>query len=209
MAVATVSETVPGSVWPLILRMRPGLRLADPSEFYEFCQENAPWQFERTAQGELIVKMPTGGESGKRNALLNYQLVGWALRDGSGSYFDSNTGFELTGGAMRAPDAAWVLDKRLAALTSEQKEKFLPIVPDFVVELRSRTDRLAPLLDKLEEWCTEGVRLSLLLDPTTRRVHVYRLGVEPQLLENPATVDCSPELPGFVLDIKAIFDVAL
>ncbi|MBB6048465.1 Uma2 family endonuclease [Armatimonas rosea] len=209
MATTTASETLPESVWPLILRMRPGLRLTDPEEFYDFCQANAPWQFERTAKGELIVTMPTGGESGKRNALLNYQLVGWALRDGSGSYFDSNTGFELPGGAMRAPDAAWVTNARLAALSPEQKEKFLPLLPDFVIELRSKTDRLAPLQEKMEEWRDTGVRLSLLLDPTTRRVHVYRPGTEPQILEDPATVDCSPELPGFLLDTKAIFDVTL
>lgn len=206
-----VSPTEPfsESLWPLIFRMRPGSRLTDPDDFYAFCQDNAPWEFERTAKGELIVKMPTGGESGGRNALLNYQLVGWALRDATGVSFDSNTGFELTGGAMRAPDAAWVRKSRLALLTAEQKKKFLPLAPDFVVELRSETDRLSDLKDKLAEYISEGVRLALLLDPILRKVHVYRPNQAPFVLDDPDTIDCSLELSGFLLDVKTIFDTAL
>lgn len=207
--VATETERPIESLWPMVFRFREGMRLMDSEDFYTFCQDNAPWQFERTAKGELIVKMPTGGESGGRNALINYQLVGWALRDASGVSFDSNTGFEFAGGAMRAPDAAWVRKSRLAVLTTEQKKKFLPLAPDFVVELRSETDRLSELRSKLADYIADGVLLALLLDPITRRVHVYRPEAEPVLLEDPATVDCSPELPGFVLDVKAIFDTTI
>lgn len=209
MSTATLpASPPPETIWPLSFRLRPGLRITEPDDFYLFCQDNAPWEFERTARGELIIKMPAGGLSGKRNALLNYQLVAWALHYG-GSYFDSNTGFELPGGAMRAPDAAWVRADALAGLTAEEKEKFLPVVPDFVVELRSRTDRRDDLTAKMQEYCEAGVRLGLLLDPEERRVHVYRPDTEPTVLDDPATIDCSPELPGFVLDVKAVFDLTV
>ena len=110
---------------------------------------------------------------------------------------------------MRSPDASWVRKTRLEILTAADRQRFLPLAPDFVAELRSESDRLAPLQEKMQEYLTAGVSLALLLDPTTRRATVYRPGQEPQSLENPATLDCSPELSGFVLDINAIFDAGL
>lgn len=110
---------------------------------------------------------------------------------------------------MRSPDAAWVSKTRLDTLTTEQKKRFLPLAPDFAAELRSESDNLALLQEKLEEYIACGVRLALLLDPTTRTVHVYRPATEPHVLENPQTLDCSPELPGLTLDIAAIFDADL
>ncbi|MBB6048629.1 Uma2 family endonuclease [Armatimonas rosea] len=106
---------------------------------------------------------------------------------------------------MRSPDVAWISKSRLAALTTEQKKKFLPLAPDFAAELRSETDSLSLLQDKMAEYIACGVRLALLIDPTTHRVHVYRPNTEPQVLENPTTVDCSPELPGFILDTQPLF----
>ena len=204
---APISEAV--SVWPLVLRYRPGLNLADREQFFAFCQDNAPYQIERDAQGGIVVKMPTGGESGNRNFELTTQLGIWTRADGTGRGFDSNTGFDLPSGAMRSPDASWVKKERLDALTAEQKRKFLPLAPDFAVELRSETDGLRTLQDKMQEYLESGVRLAILLDPLSRRAWVYRPGVAVALHEDPAVLDGSPELPGFVLDIRAIFDAQL
>ena len=186
-----------------------GFDLANRENFFEFCQANATWQIERNSRGEIVVKMPTGGESGFRNAELTAQLVVWSRLNGAGRAFDSNTGFDLPNGAMRSPDASWVSKARLATLTAGQKKKFLPLAPDFAAELCSETDSLALLQEKMEEYMACGVRLALLLDPTTRNVHVYRPNTEPQVLETPQTLDCSPELPGLTLDIAAIFDAEL
>ena len=186
-----------------------GFDLANPEHFYAFCQASAPWRIERNAKGEIVIKMPTGGESSNRNFELNLQLGIWVKQDGTGRGFDSSGGFDLPNGAMRAPDAAWVSKARLDTLTAEQKKRFLPLAPDFAVELRSETDGLALLQEKMEEYITCGVRLALLLDPTTRKAHLYRPNAEPQVLENPQTLDCSPELPGLTLDIAAIFDAEL
>lgn len=205
---STAVESVP-SLFPLLFKIRPGARLSDPEDFFLFCQDNAPWEFERSAKGELVIKMPTGGESGARNLQLSMLLGIWALADGTGMGFDSNTGFELPGGALRAPDAAWVRKDRLAALTLEQKRKFLPLSPDFVVELRSDTDRLTDLQAKMQEYIDAGVALGILLDPDQRRAWIYRPGAAPVECDDPATLDCAPELPGFVLDTRALFDVAL
>ena len=208
-AVTTTLERIPDSVWPIILRQRVGQNLANPEDFYEFCQDNEPWQIERSASGALEVAMPAGWETGSRNQELSGQLWLWARQDGTGRAADSSAGFELPGGAMRSPDASWVRKTRLETLTAADRQRFLPLAPDFVAELRSESDRLAPLQEKMEEYITAGVSLALLLDPTTRRVTVYRPNLEPVSMDNPTTLDCSPELPGFVLDVKAIFDAGL
>lgn len=204
-AATTALEKVPDLAWPIILRQRPGQNLANPDDFFEFCQDNEPWRIERNASGALEVTMPAGWESGSRNQELSGQLWLWARQDGTGIAADSSAGFELPGGGMRSPDASWVRKARLEALSASDRQKFLPLAPDFVAELRSESDRLVLLQEKLVEYVASGVLLALLLDPITRRVHVYRPEAEPAVLEDPVTVDCSPELPGFVLDVKAIF----
>ncbi|MCX6369085.1 MAG: Uma2 family endonuclease [Armatimonadetes bacterium] len=182
-----------------------GFDLDNPEHFFEFCRVNAVWRIERNAQGEVVVRMPTGAESGNRNFELIMQLGNWVKRDGTGRGFDSSTGFDLPNGAMRSPDASWVSKARLAALTAEQKKRFLPLAPDFAAELRSETDSLTLLQEKMEEYIACGVRLALLIDPTQSKVHVYRPGASPQVLNNPTAVDCSPELPSFLLDTIALF----
>lgn len=207
MAAATTTlERVPDSVWPIILHQRPGQNLANREDFYEFCRDNEPWRIERGASGALEVAMPAGWETGNRNQELSGQLWLWARQEGAGRAADSSAGFELPGGAMRSPDASWVRKTRLESLTATDRQRFLPLAPDFVAELRSESDRLAPLQEKMQEYLDAGVSLALLLDPTTRRVTVYRPNQEPIFLDNPTTVDCSPELPGFILNVKAIFD---
>ena len=206
VAATTTLERIPDSVWPIILRQRAGQNLANPEDFYEFCQDNEPWRIERSASGALEVAMPAGWETGSRNQELSGQLWLWARQDGTGRAADSSAGFELPGGAMRSPDASWVRKSRLDTLTAADRQRFLPLAPDFVAELRSESDRLVPLQEKMQEYITAGVSLALLLDPTNRRVSLYRPGQELIILENPTTIDCSPELSGFVLDIQAIFD---
>ena len=126
----------------ITLRLSPAIEITD-DEFFAFCQLNRDLRFERTAEGDIIVMAPTGGETGNRNADITAQLVTWTKRDGTGAAFDSSTGFKLPNGADRSPDGSWVRKSRLAALTHEQKLKFLPLCPDFVIELLSPTDALS------------------------------------------------------------------
>src|ERR671932_2756854 len=149
---------------------------------------------------------PTVGETGNRNAILTTFLTTWALRDGTGAAFDSSTGFNLPNGATRAPDAAWVRRERLAALTAEQKKRFLPLCPDFVVELRSPSDRLAVIQDKMKEYMDNGARLGWLIDVPNREVYVYRPGTEAERVDEASELSGEPELPGFVLDLRAIWE---
>ena len=135
---------------PLVLQLRPTVEITD-DRFFEFCQRNDFWRIERTAQGDILITPPAGGETGSQNAELITQLRSWAKRDKSGVAFDSNTGFKLPNQATRSPDAAWVHRTRLKPLTKEQKEKFIPLCPDFVIELRSPSDRLSTLQDKMQE----------------------------------------------------------
>lgn len=191
------------------LRLRGGLDLTNKHDFGLFCDDNPDWRIERSPHGELVIEMPTKGSTGAQNALLTAFLTMWALREGTGIAFDSSAGFELPSGAMRSADASWVRKSQLASLTDEQKQEFLPLVPEVIFELRSSSDRLKTLQDKMQEWQSAGVKLGVLLDPQERQVHVYRLGQAPQPLSTPATLDCSPELEGFVLDTQALFDAAI
>ncbi len=171
----------------VVIHLRPALEITD-EQFFLLCQVNRDLRFERTAQGDLIVMPPTGWTTGNRNAEITMQLRAWAKQDGRGVATDSSTGFKLPNGADRSPDAAWIQRERLANLTTEEKEKFLPLCPDFVIELRSPTDKLAVVQAKMAEYIANGAQLGWLLDPETRRVHVYRCGAEPDILENAEAV---------------------
>ena len=155
---------------PVVLRTAPALEM-DEEQFFQFCQLNKDLRIERTAEGNLEIMPPTGGETGNRNFKIALQLGVWTESDGTGVAFDSSTGFRLPDGATRSPDAAWVRRERLADLTADQKQKFLPLCPDFVVELRSPTDSLPLLQDKMEEYIENGARLGWLIDrmPTGRQ----------------------------------------
>jgi Uma2 family endonuclease len=192
-------------IHPVVLKLKPAINLTD-DQLFELCQLNRDWRIEYTAQGELIVMPPTGGENSNRNAELTYQVQAWTRRDQAGVAFDSSGGFKLPNGATRSPDAAWVRRSRLAGLTREQKQKFLPLCPDFVIELRSPTDNLQAVLDKMQEYLDNGAQLGWLLDPVTRRVHVYVPQRSPEILEAPSTVSADPLLPGFVLDLQKIWE---
>jgi Uma2 family endonuclease len=188
----------------LPLRVRAAVPLSD-DELFELCQVNRDLRIERTADGEIWVMPPTGGETGRQNASLNLQLGRWSELDGSGVCFDSSTGFILPNGAERSPDAAWVALPRWHALTAEDRAKFPPICPDFIIELRSRTDDVGKLQAKMEEYRACGARLGWLIDPVDRRVHVYRPGTEVEILDAPATVSGDPVLRNFALDLRRIW----
>jgi Uma2 family endonuclease len=174
-------------------------------QFYQLCQDNEDLRLELTAQGELIIMPPTGGTTGVRNASINYQLTGWALRDGTGLSFDSSTMFSLPNGAKRSPDGAWVSQVRWDKLTQGERESFVPLCPDFVVELRSRTDSLKFLQDKMEEYIANGALLGFLIDPKSKQVYVFRPNRSFERFDDPQTVSGDPELPGFVMDLTEIW----
>jgi Uma2 family endonuclease len=193
---------------PLVLHTRPVFEMSD-EVFFDFCQTNREWRIERSAEGEILIMPPTGGETGNQNAIFNAFLTLWALQDGTGVSFNSSSGFDLPNRATRSPDAAWVKKSRLAALTPEQKKRFLPLCPDFVIELSSPSDHLKMLQDKMQEYIDNGAQLGWLLDTPNRRVYVYRPGKAVECLENPATISGDPELPGFVLDLAPIWEPSL
>ena len=185
--------------------VEPGYRMTE-DEYYDFCQANADLRIERTAEGEIVIMAPTGGETGYRNHDLTVQLGIWARQDRRGRAFDSNTEFILPNQAARSPDASWVERSRLAALTREQKRKFVPLCPDFVVELTSPSDRLAQVQAKMREWIENGARLGWLLDADNRTAYVYRPGREPEKLLGPTEIAGEGPVAGFVLDLKEIWD---
>lgn len=189
---------------PLVLPARRGPG-ADTA-FEEFCRANRELQIEQTTQGEWIIMAPTGFETGGRNSEISRQLGNWARRDGMGIAADSSTGYILPDGSRRSPDASWVLKSRLAELTPEQKRCFLPLAPDFALELRSPSDSLADTQAKMAEYRANGVRLGWLVDAAERRVYVYRLGQEVEFLDAPETVTAGPEMPEFVLELALIWE---
>ena len=191
---------------PLVVHTRPVIDM-DEKQFFQFCQLNRDLQIERTSEGDILITAPEAGSSGRGSSRLNAVFEQWAERDGAGQVFGSSTGFTLPNGAMRSPDVAWVRNERLDALTEEEWQKFLPLCPDFVLELRSPSDAMGALQKKMEEYRENGAQLGWLLDPVSKRVHVYRPGAAVEVLDNPASVAGEPVLRGFVLDVLQIWAV--
>lgn len=186
----------------LILNLRPIIELTD-EQFFQLCQNNRDLRLERTAEGELIVMPPTGWGSGNRNAKLTARVEHWADADGTGLAFDSSTGFKLPNGADRSPDASWVKRERLEALNPDPA-RFLPMAPDFATELRSASDNLKTVQQKMQEYIDCGVRLGWLIDPQNQRVEIYRPGRGIEVLESPTSLSGEDVLPGFMLDLTGI-----
>jgi Uma2 family endonuclease len=174
-------------------------------QLLELSSLNRVLRLELTAKGELVVMPPTGAETGRRNLGLAAQLWVWAKRDGNGMAFDSSADFTLSNGAVRSPDVSWVTRSRLEALSAEQREKFAPLCPDFVIELHSPGESLRIVQEKMREYTENGSRLGWLIDPEYNRVHVYRPDSLVQQLENPQTISGEPVLPGFVLDLREVW----
>src|SRR5438105_3142625 len=189
---------------PLIVHTRPAIDM-DDEQFFQFCQLNRDLQIERTAEGDIIIMAPEAGSSGLGGSELLLSIGSWAKRDGTGQLFGPSTGFNLPNGATRSPDVAWVRNERVDALTDKEWQRFLPLCPDFVLELRSPSDRVSNLQTKMEEYLQNGAQLGWLLDPATKRVHIYRPGAAVQVLENPASLSGEPLLHGFVLDVPQIW----
>lgn len=179
------------------------LELTD-EQFFQLCQNNRDLRFERTANGELIIMSPTGSETGRRNSGLNFQLTAWNIQNNLGVVFDSSSGFKLPDGSDISPDSAWVRRDRWDALTPEQKEKFAPICPDFVVELRSASDSLEKLRAKMKVYIKNGSKLGWLLDRKNRQVEISRPDRDVEIRYSPATLSGEDVLPGFVLDLSDI-----
>jgi len=191
---------------PLVLRFTPLLKRMTDDEFYEFCRLNADLDIELTSEGDLIIMPPTGGKTGARNAILGARLTMWTLENKDGKAFDSSTVFTLPNGAKRSPDFACVRNERWEALTEDEQEKFPPLCPDFVVELRSRTDILANLQRKMEEYMANGAQLGWLIDPLEHRVYVYHPNSAVEQLNAPQTISGEPLLRGLTLDLQEIWD---
>lgn len=199
---------VQGAEMHLEIDLRPLPDLSE-REFVALCAANPDLRFERTSQGDILIMPPAGGESGFRNLGIGAALYAWSRADGSGAAFDSSTGFRLPNGATRSPDAAWLRRVRLEGLTPEEKRRFLPLCPDFVIELRSPIDRLVDLQAKMEEYLANGLRLGWLIDPDTRVVAVYRPTQPVERLDHPARIAGDPELPGFELDLGEVWEPGL
>jgi Uma2 family endonuclease len=190
----------------LVVDFSPLATKVSDAEFAELCRLNPELQIERTSEGELVIVAPTGGKTGRRNVRLILAFGRWAEKDGTGQSFDSSTLFALPNGARRSPDLSWIRNERWDSLTPQQQEEFPPLCPDFVVELRSRTDRLTTLQEKMEEYIANGVQLGWLIDPLERKVHIYRPGAAAEVLDDPKEVSGEPLLKGFVLDVQALWD---
>ena len=174
-------------------------------EFFQLCQNNRDLRFERTAAGEIIIMPPTGSDTGNRNFDIAVELGIWNKQTKLGKGFDSSTGFKLSNGKDVSPDVAWIKKERWHSLTPEQQNKFAPIAPDFVIELRSASDNLKLLQEKMQEYIANGVKLAWLIDRKQRKVFIYRPNCGVEELDNPQTLTGEDILPGFVLDLSEIW----
>ncbi len=180
-------------------------RQMTPDEFWEFCSRNRKLRAELTKDGDVIIMAPTGFESSKLNLEILLQLGKWARRDKTGTVTESNGAYILPNGATYAPDAAWIKSERLEPFSDEEKQRFLPLCPDFVIELRSSSDSLSKLRLKMDEWIENGARLAWLVDPFQKKVYIYRPGSEQQISDDPASISGEDVLPGFELDLTKVW----
>jgi Uma2 family endonuclease len=191
----------------LLLELPPEIALhVTPEQFELLSIANRDLQLERTATGELIVNPPTGGETGYRSSKITYFLVRWIEEEGGyGIPFDSSTGFYLPNGAHRSPDAAWLTSERWESLSEKEKRGFIPLCPDFVVELRSPSDSLGKAQEKMREYRENGARLGWLIDPKTKKAEIYRPNAEVEVLDNPRQLSGADVLVGFTLDLTRVW----
>lgn len=202
----TISSSPPPDLDALVIRFGPLKDAVTDDEFYDFCAANPDLRIEMSSEGEMIIMLPVGSEGAKRNFNLTTAFGAWVKSDGRGVGFDSSAGFKLPNGAKRSPDLSWILRERWNVLPKNQRKKFAPICPDFVVELRSETDSLEMLKTKMEEYLANGARLGWLIDPLDRKVYLYRPAVSVEVIDNPLIISGEPLLEGFVLDLSEVFD---
>lgn len=192
----------------LYVRLAPAVTLTE-EQFFEFCQINRRLKIERTPEGDILIMPPAGGETSNRNARLIFSFMNWANQNQLGFVFDSSGGFVLPDGSIASPDVAWVKKERLTTLTAEQKKRFIPLCPDFVLELRSPSDNLEPLKAKMKMYLSNGVQLAWLVNPEEQEIWVYRPGQEPQQLTQISQISGDPELPGLLVPLASIWNPEL
>ncbi|MDB9452305.1 Uma2 family endonuclease [Dolichospermum circinale CS-547] len=175
-------------------------------QFYQLCQINEDWKLEQTAKGELIIMPPVGAISGNRESEFNADVVIWNRQTKLGKVFSSSTVFTLPNGGKRSPDVAWIANERWESLTIQEKEKFAKICPDFVIELRSRTDSLSQLQEKMQEYLNSGLRLGWLIDPQNQQVEIYRQNQSVEIVSLPTSLSGENVLPGFILELPIFKD---
>ena len=205
MPTVKAPAVAPGVVLPRRVELKVRALGITGDAFLKLCADNGELRLELTADGELIIMPPMGLESGWQLQELAMQVGNWAKLDGTGVVFSSNAGYTLPNGAVRAPDVSWMPLHRWEALSREEQTGFGHTFPDFVIELRSPSDRLAEVQGKMAEYMANGVRLGWLVDPQQRRVHIYRSGQPVEVLDAPLAVSGELVLSGFVLDLSAIF----
>ena len=175
-------------------------------QFYQLCQINEDWKLEQTAKGELIIMPPVGAISGNRESDFNGYVWLWNLQTKLGKVFSSSTVFTLPNGGKRSPDVAWIANERWDSLSIQEKEKFAKICPDFVIELRSRTDSLSQLQEKMQEYLNSGLRLGWLIDPQNQQVEIYRQNQSVEIISLPTSLSEENVLPGFILELPVFKD---
>ncbi len=204
MTIATSTPNTAVDTQPVLLDVSNARLTVTSEQFDRLCIDNPDLRLELTPDLELIVMAPTGGESGRKNFKLSGQLFVWNERTELGEAFDSSTGYDLTtfGGGKPSPDVSWIEKSRLEGVNIVG---LIPIVPDFAIELRSATDSMSEIKAKMEKYQRVGVRLGLLVNPQNKQVEIYRQGKEPEILESPASIDCTEVMPGFILDMSRIW----
>jgi Uma2 family endonuclease len=190
----------------MIFDVGPILPRITDEEFERICAQNPDLRIEMTSEGKMIIMLPVVMDGGNRNFKLTGRFAAWVEADGSGVGFDSSTGFTLPNGAKRSPDASWMRRERWEALTPQQRNEFGHLCPDFVIELRSKSDRLKTLQEKMEEYIENGAQLGWLIDPLQHKVYLYRPDAPVEILDHPLTLSGEPLLPGFVLNLDGIID---
>lgn len=174
-------------------------------EFFRFCQDNRDFKFEREANGQIVLMSPTHYLTGKQNNEILYQLTAWNKKRKLGECVDSDTGFYLSNGAMRNPDAAWISHQRLKEVSPKDLRSFLSICPNFIVELRSGSDSINELHAKMEEWINNGCLLGWLIDADEETVYIYRPGKEVEQHTNfDQPISGDPVLPEFSLTLSEL-----
>jgi len=201
---ATIS--LPEHTAEMVIRFEPPRQRLSDEEFEQFCAQHPELRIEMTSEGEMIIMLPVTSEGGKRNFNLTARFGAWVEADGTGVGFDSSAGFTLPNGAKRSPDVSWIRRERWDALSDQQKNEFAPICPDFVVELRSKSDRLSTLQEKMEEYLINGAQLGWLIDPLEQKVHIYWPQSPIIVLDHPPELSGDPLLPGFVLKLEGILN---
>jgi Uma2 family endonuclease len=194
------------AIEPIQIHTRPAWKMND-DQFFEFCRLNGDLRIERNSEGDILIMTPEGMSSGRANSVLSYYFEEWSRRDGTGQVFGSSTGFTLPNGAVRSPDVAWVRNSVLKKVSENDWHRFTHLCPDFVLELRSKTDRLLTLQKKMTEYLQNGARLGWLLDPESRQVYVYKPKAKVKIFDDPKEIMGDPVLRGFRLDVPEIWSV--